>query len=205
MGAGRMDLDAAAKAVLTFDKPSIAADSCVGPCTFTRTVYNKSDEDTSWSLAASSDAAGIMVSPSTLDIPAGGSASFMVTVDSTFAKYGDWIFGNVMLTSAAGLQDAHLPLAVLAQESSDSSLISISSDDSDLTTADDMEIAAVLNNTMFENTVTFVAKAPEGAKLTSEDDVSVTLTNASQNGFSVNEETGVITWVGSLRTITNVN
>ncbi|WP_285164247.1 S8 family serine peptidase [Shewanella goraebulensis] len=198
MGAGRMDLDAAAKAVLTFDKPSIAADSCVGPCTFTRTVYNKSDEDTSWSLAASSDAAGIMVSPSTLDIPAGGSATFMVTVDSTFAEYGEWIFGNIMLTSASGMQDAHLPLAVLAQESSDSSLISVTSDDSDLTTADDMEISAVLNNTMFENTVTFTAMAPEGSMLTSEDDVSVTLTNASQNGFSVNENTGVITWVGSL-------
>ncbi len=198
MGAGRMDLDAAAKAVLTFDKPSIAADSCVGPCTFTRTVYNKSDEDTSWSLAASSDSAGITVSPSMLDIPAGGSATFMVTVDSTFSDYGDWIFGNVMLTSAAGLQNAHLPLAVLAQESSDASLISISSDDSDLTTADDMEITAVLNNTMFENTVTFTAKAPEGTMLTSEDDVSVSLTNATQNGFSVNEDTGVITWVGSL-------
>lgn len=198
MGAGRMDLDAAAKAVLTFDKPSIAADSCVGPCTFTRTVYNKSEEDTSWSLAASSDSAGIMVSPSTLDIPAGGSATFMVTVDSTFAEYGDWIFGNVMLSSASGMQDAHLPLAVLAQESSDSSLISVTSDDADLTTSDDMEISAVLNNTMFENTVTFTAMAPEGSMLTSEDDVSVTLTNASQNGFSVNEETGVITWVGSL-------
>ncbi|PMG79362.1 peptidase S8 [Shewanella sp. 10N.286.51.B7] len=198
MGAGRMDLDAAAKAVLTFDKPSIAADSCVGPCTFTRTVYNKSDEDTSWSLAASSDSAGITVSPSMLDIPAGGSATFMVTVDSTFSDYGDWIFGNVMLTSAAGLQNAHLPLAVLAQESSDASLISISSDDSDLTTADDMEITAVLNNTMFENTVTFTAKVPEGTMLTSEDDVSVSLTNATQNGFSVNEDTGVITWVGSL-------
>ncbi|MCC4831621.1 S8 family serine peptidase [Shewanella sp. 10N.7] len=198
MGAGRMDLDAAAKAVLTFDKPSIAADSCVGPCTFTRTVYNKSDEDTSWSLAASSDSAGITVSPSMLDIPAGGSATFMVTVDSTFSDYGDWIFGNVMLTSAAGLQNAHLPLAVLAQESSDASLISISSDDSNLTTADDMEITAVLNNTMFENTVTFTAKVPEGTMLTSEDDVSVSLTNATQNGFSVNEDTGVITWVGSL-------
>ncbi|MEZ9236509.1 S8 family serine peptidase [Shewanella sp. 10N.286.52.A9] len=198
MGAGRMDLDAAAKAVLTFDKPSIAADSCVGPCTFTRTVYNKSEEDTSWSLATSSDATGIMVSPSTLDIPAGGSATFMVTVDSTFAEYGEWIFGNVMLSSASGMQDAHLPLAVLAKESSDSTLISISSDDSDLTTSDDMEISAVLNNTMFENTVTFKSMAPEGSKLTSADDVSVTLTNASQNGMSVDTDTGVITWVGSL-------
>ncbi|WP_144212688.1 S8 family serine peptidase [Shewanella donghaensis] len=198
MGAGRMDLDAAAKAVLTFDKPSIAADSCVGPCTFTRTVYNKSDEDTSWSLAASSDSAGISVSPSMLDIPAGGSATFMVTVDSTFSDYGEWIFGNVMLSSAEGKQDAHLPLAVLALESSNESLISIVADDADLTTADDIEVTTVINNTMFENTVTFITTAPEGTMLTSEDDVVVTLANATQNGMSVNEETGVITWVGSL-------
>ncbi|MGZ9899426.1 S8 family serine peptidase [Shewanella gaetbuli] len=198
MGAGRMDLDAAAKAVLTFDKPSIAADSCVGMCTFTRTVYNKSDEATSWSLAAKADAAGIMISPSTLDIDAGGSATFTVTVDSTFSTYGDWIFGNVMLTSNDGLQDAHLPLAVLAKESSDSSLINTFTTDTDITTADEFEVKAVINNTMFENTVTVIAKAPEGTMLTGEEDVSVMVNNATQNGMSVNTDKGVITWVGSM-------
>jgi hypothetical protein len=199
MGAGRMDLDAAAKAVLTFDKPSIAADSCVGPCTFTRTVFNKSDKATSWSLSAKADATGIMVSPSTLELAAGASATFTVTVDSTYSTYGEWIFGNIMLTSNDGLQDAHLPLAVLAKETSDSSLINTFTTDTDITTADEFEVKAVVNNTMFKNNVTITATAPKGTVLTGEDDVVINTTNATQNGMDVNVDTGVITWVGSMQ------
>jgi minor extracellular serine protease Vpr len=199
MGAGRMDLDAAAKAVLTFDKPSIAADSCVGPCTFTRTVYNKSDAKTSWDLSIANDAVGISVSPTTLELAAGASATFIVTVDSTFSEYGEWIFGNVMLKSNDGKQDAHLPLAVMAKESSDSSLLSTMTTDTDITTADEFTVKTVLNNLMFKDTVTLTATAPKGTKLTSKDDAVVSnLSNATQNGFSVDEKTGTITWVGKL-------
>ena len=198
MGAGRMDLDAAAKAVLTFDKPSIASDSCVGPCTFTRTVYNKADTKTSWNLSASSDSTGITVSPATLELAAGASATFTVTVDSTFAEYGEWIFGNIMITSADGLQDAHLPLAVLAKESSDSNLISTYTSKTDINASDAIPIVASINNTVFENTVTVTAQAPVGTKLTSKDDVKVTLTGATQNGLQINEDLGSVTWVGKL-------
>ena len=198
MGAGRMDLDAAAKAVLTFDKPSVASDSCVGPCTFTRTVYNKSDETTSWSLSASADSAGISVSPSSLELEADGSAEFTVTVDSTYSEYGSWIFGNIMIKSDEGKQDAHLPLAIMAKESSDSSLISAVTTATDIKASDEFPIKAIVNNSMFENTVTITAKAPEGTALTSEDDVSVSINGAQQNGFDVNEDLGLITWVGKL-------
>jgi minor extracellular serine protease Vpr len=198
MGAGRMDLDAAAKAVLTFDKPSIAADSCVGICTFTRTVYNKSDEKSSWALSASSDAAGLMISPTTLELEAGASATFTVTVDSTFSEYGEWIFGNVMISSTEGKQNAHLPLAVLAKESSDSSLISVFTTDTDISVADPFTVKTVVNNTMFENTVTLTASTPKGTKLTSKDDVSVVLSGARQNGLTVDEKNGLVTWVGSM-------
>ena len=198
MGAGRMDLDAAAKAVLTFDKPSVASDSCVGPCTFTRTVYNKSDETTSWSLSASADSAGISVSPTSLELEAGASAEFTVTVDSTFTEYGSWIFGNVMIKSDEGKQDAHLPLAIMAKESSDSSLISTITTKADIKASDEFPIKAIVNNTLFENTVTVTALAPEGTKLTSEDDVVVSMNGATQHGFEVDEKNGRITWVGKL-------
>lgn len=198
MGAGRMDLDAAAKAVLTFDKTSVASDSCIGPCTFTRTVYNKSDETTSWTLSASADSAGISVSPSSLELEAGASAEFTVTVDSTYTEYGSWIFGNVMIKSDEGKQDAHLPLAVMARESSDSSLISAVTTATDITASDEFPIKAVVNNSLFKNTVTIMAQAPEGTVLTSKNDVSVSLSGAQQNGFDVNVDNGLITWVGKM-------
>lgn len=199
MGAGRMDLDAAAKAVLTFDKPSIAADSCVGKCTFTRTVYNKSGETTTWSLAASSDSAGISVSPTSLELEAGASAEFTVTVDSTFSKYGSWIFGNIMINSDEGKQNAHLALAVKAQETSDNSLISVAPLDSDITASDEFTIrTAAFNNIGLKDTVTVTAFAPKGTKITSADDVNVSTFNATQNGLDINTEIGVVTWVGKL-------
>ncbi|WP_299569576.1 S8 family serine peptidase [uncultured Shewanella sp.] len=198
MGAGRMDLDAAAKAVLTFDKPSIAADSCVGPCTFTRTVFNKSDEKTSWNLTASTDIAAITVSPTTLDLDGGASASFTVTVDSTFTDYGSWIFGNIMLKSNEGKQDAHLPLAVMAKESSDSSLVSAVTTATDIKVSDEFPIKAVVNNSLFKNTVTVKAYTPKGTSLTSADDVVVTSKGTTQNGLEINEELGLVTWVGRL-------
>lgn len=198
MGAGRMDLDAAAKAILTFDKPSIAADSCVGKCTFTRTVYNKSEGTTSWTLSASTDSAGISVSPSSLELEAGASAELTVTVDSTFSEYGSWVFGNIMISSDDGKQDAHLPLAVKAKESSDSSLLSITSTATDIEASDTFPIKTVVNNSIFENTVTVLATAPQGTSLTSKDDVIVSLNGAQQNGFNVNEDLGLITWVGKL-------
>jgi minor extracellular serine protease Vpr len=199
MGAGRMDLDAAAKAVLTFDKPSVAADSCIGPCTFVRTVYNKSSEKTSWNLSASADTAGITVSPSTLELEAGASATFTVTVDSTFSEYGEWIFGNIMIESNDGKQDAHLPVAVMAKEASDSNLLSTYTADTDITTADAFEVKTVLNNSMFKDAVTLTATAPKGTKLTSKDDVSVSkLSNATQHGLTIDDKIGVITWVGKL-------
>ncbi|BAJ03564.1 S8 family serine peptidase [Shewanella violacea] len=197
MGAGRMDLDAAAKAVLTFDKPSVASDSCVGPCTFTRTVYNKSDEATSWTLSASADSAGISVSPSTLELEAGASAEFTVTVDSTFTEYGSWIFGNVMIKSDQGKQDAHLPVAIMARESSDSSLISAITTKADIKASDEFPIKAIVNNSIFEKTVTITAYAPQGTKITSTD-ITPNLTGAQQNGFDVNLDLGRITWVGTL-------
>ncbi len=198
MGAGRLDLDAAAKAILTFDKPSIASDSCVGPCTFTRTVYNKSDETTSWTLSASADSAGISVSPSSLELEAGASAEFTVTVDSTFSEYGSWIFGNVMIKSDEGKQDAHLPLAIMAKESSDSSLISVVTTATDINASNQFPLKTVINNSLFENTVTVTSTAPEGTVLTSESDVSVTIEGAQQYGIDVNEDLGLITWVGTL-------
>lgn len=198
MGAGRMDLDAAAKAVLTFDKPSIAADSCVGPCTFTRTVYNKSDEKTSWTLSASTDSAGISVSPTSLELEAGASAAFTVTVDSTFTEYGSWIFGNVMIKSDEGKQDAHLPLAVMAQESSDSSLISAITTATDIKASEAFPIKTIVNNSVFENTVTIRAHAPEGTTLTSAADVAINSMGATENGREINEELGTVTWVGRL-------
>ena len=198
MGAGRMDLDAAAKAILTFDRPSISADSCVGKCTFTRTVYNKSDEATSWTLSASTDSAGITVSPASIELEAGASAELSITVDSTFSEYGSWIFGSVMLKSDDGKQDAHLPLAVKSKESSDASLLSISSNATDIEASDAFPIKTTINNSIFENTVTVSAYAPKGTSFTSKDDVTVSLNGAQQNGFNVNQDLGLITWVGKL-------
>ncbi|MGB0893436.1 MAG: S8 family serine peptidase [Parashewanella sp.] len=198
MGAGRLDLEAAAKAVLTFDKPSFASDVCVGQCTFTRTVHNKTDKDTSWNVSAQLSGGAITVSPENLAIKANSSAKITVTIDSTFAEYESWMMGRVTLKNDDGLQQAHLPIAVRAKESSDSSLISIAATDSDITSNDKFGIKGTVTNTEFRNTVTVTSVAPEGTSIESKDDVNITVSNGVQNGSEINVEQNRVTWVGRL-------
>lgn len=193
MGAGLMDLQAASNAVLTFDKASIAADSCVIDCRFRRTVYNKSNEATTWQLSANVGT----VSPSVLEIPAGGTASFDYQLNTTYHEPNQWVFGKVMLSNAS-LQDAHLPVAVMAKHSSDSSLISTIETDANITVDQPFGIKAMVNNSILDDIITFHAYGPEGTQLISADDVLLKVTNGQQLGYEVNTQANVMTWVGRL-------
>ncbi|BDM63298.1 hypothetical protein NFHSH190041_07500 [Shewanella sp. NFH-SH190041] len=198
MGAGRMDLAAAANAVLTFDKASITTDSCVTECTFKRTVHNKSDAATSWTLTADVKDADVEMMPATLELAAGESAEITVKFNTSMSTSGEWVFGKLNFTGAA--QDAHLPVAVLAKDSSNSNLISTTEVGTDLNAADPFEIKATLSNVEFtdDELITMQVKIPAETKMTAANDVSIMLTNATQTGSEVNVDQGRVTWVGTL-------
>ncbi|WDE05621.1 S8 family serine peptidase [Thalassomonas viridans] len=97
--------------------PSMANASCIGACSWTRTVTATSDA--SWNASAEIlDEAGgltVTVSPESFELAAGESQELTISADVSSSK-NDWNFANIKLT-AAGMPDAQLPLAVKAGES----------------------------------------------------------------------------------------
>jgi subtilisin family serine protease len=134
MGAGRIRVDQAALTGLvmnetganyraanpaeggdpkTLNIPSMSNASCVGNCSWTRTVT--ATKDGSWTSAGVSISEGLVinVSPATFDITAGSSQEITVTVDAIGAVSDVWSHGHVVLTSEAH-PTAQLPVNVIA-------------------------------------------------------------------------------------------
>ncbi|MBY5922928.1 S8 family serine peptidase [Ferrimonas balearica] len=196
VGAGRVDLDAASDAVLTFDKASYANAACITGCRFTATVTNRGDSADSWALSAMVDGAAVTVSPATLELAAGESSEFTVAIDPTFADKGAWRFGKVQFS---GNTDAHLPLAIFPDVSTDASMVSIYGDAPTLTYGEEGTYHAVFANKGFEGTVSLTLMADENLTMV-EDSASITATDASQTGMEIDETNGRLSWVGRLGT-----
>ncbi len=199
-GAGRLDLDRASQAVLTFDRPSLASD-CVGLCTYSHTVHNKSGHTTTWDLSFEAGSIGetfLEISPSTLELQAGESAQFHTKADVSLSEDESWILGDIWLKSREHT-DAHLPVAILSQHSSNSNLISVAGPKNKILANDEIPISARFNNLMFNNSITIEAQIPNGTVLTSVNDVNINIKNGQQYGLNIDEAAGKIIWSGQLQ------
>ena len=134
MGAGRVDLAQAGAAGLLLDETtanfeaanpddggdpsslnlaSMGQDACVGTCSWTRTVENVLSTAGSWSASTSADAGmSLSVSPSSFTLNPGETQEIVITADVFGSPEGEWLFGAVNLTEAAGLApDTNMPVA----------------------------------------------------------------------------------------------
>lgn len=93
--------------------PSIGVSSVPGTKTVTRTVTSVADTTQTYSVSVETpDGFDVTVSPSTLELEPGESASYTVTLSTVDAEIGDWRFGS--LTWSSGLYDARSPIAARA-------------------------------------------------------------------------------------------
>lgn len=196
-GAGLLDLNAAANAVISFNQASFSSNVCVINCTFQGTVFNKSDQQSSWILSGTGEQLNMFVFPSTLTIPAGGSANFEVIVDVSQSPNDQWLFGNINFNSPS-LQNAHLPVAVIAQGSVNSSLITTSVNQTDISSSDNFDINVSVTNNQFQNAVALRLQAPTGTQITSANNVTVTTSGSQQSALNVNTSAGTIDWSGTI-------
>ncbi|MBU2864133.1 S8 family serine peptidase [Reinekea forsetii] len=133
MGAGRIDLVAAANAALVLDetldnflakdpyiggKPSelnltgLGEDACVVSCTWTRTVTNVSDKTTRWKSQSTDH---VSVAPKHFRLAPGESQTLTFTADASRTSIGDWLFDQVVIKSKTRhVPDAHFPVAALS-------------------------------------------------------------------------------------------
>jgi subtilisin family serine protease len=134
-GAGRVDLVAAAKAGLILDEtganflaanpatggnvatlnlPSLASASCIGTCTFTRTVRRALTGAQSYTVTTTGFAAGaVATTPASFTIGSSGTRALTITVQSQLLPEGQWSLGEVVLTPANPAEPPlHMPVAI---------------------------------------------------------------------------------------------
>lgn len=87
----------------------------VGRLSFRRTVTNAGSAPATYVASSSLPGFNVAVSPATITLAAGASASFDVSVTRTTAALDNWVFGNLVWTS--GAKKVVSPLTVRALES----------------------------------------------------------------------------------------
>ncbi|MBP8227258.1 MAG: S8 family serine peptidase [Pararheinheimera sp.] len=205
IGAGRLDLERATKAGVTFDKPSFAQDPCVGECTFTRTIRNMTDKEVTWtpSLSLTDEAMTGEFSMSSVTLKPygtpGDSAEFSLKLNGSFATLDTWSFGHVVWTASdAAIPSATMPIAIRVATSADSSLLSTVAV-GELSPTTPAQVSTTLNNKAFTGQVSVVSKLPAGTKLV-ESSGAATVTAGTQYLFDASTGSSAVSWSGSLNT-----
>jgi uncharacterized repeat protein (TIGR01451 family) len=134
MGAGRVDLSKAGQTGLLLNETtagfeaanpaeggdpsalnlaSMGQASCVGTCSWTRTVENVLSATATWSASATGDTGlSLSVSPSSFTLDPGETQEIVVTANLSGVPEGEWVFGQVNLTEDGALApDVHFPVA----------------------------------------------------------------------------------------------
>ena len=134
MGAGRVDLTKAGRTGLLLNETtagfeaanpadggdpsalnlaSMGQASCVGTCSWTRTVENVLSTSASWSASGVGEAGmSLSVSPSSFTLNPGETQEIVVTANLSGVPEGEWVFGQVNLTEGGALApDVHFPVA----------------------------------------------------------------------------------------------
>ena len=103
--AGQVDFDRyIAKAINSWDlnMASITRANVAGPSSVTRTLKNTGSSAVTYAASASLPGFSVSVSPSSLTIPAGGSATYTATMTRTTAALETWAFGSLTWTEQGG-------------------------------------------------------------------------------------------------------
>jgi minor extracellular serine protease Vpr len=148
MGSGRVDLERAIDAGATFSQASFSEGDCFLDCGWSSTITNVGTSLQTWT-ATVVEAPGveITVSPATVILPPGHTASFNIDVDVTEADTGEWYFGWVIWSDGDGpAVDAYLPLAVNNVASTDPLAITKTVDDSVATSGSTVTYEIELSN-----------------------------------------------------------
>jgi minor extracellular serine protease Vpr len=161
MGAGRVDLDRARQAGLTFDKPSFAEGECLLNCSWARTLQNVAGVTTTWTATVmSAEGLSLEVSPATITLGPNRSSAFVVNADVTILEPDAWYFGAVVWSETSGnYPDAYMPLAVSPAASSSLASLTKEVDQQEASPGDTLDYTITLTNN-FPNQVTYTLHDP---------------------------------------------
>ncbi|PWW12208.1 MULTISPECIES: S8 family serine peptidase [Pseudidiomarina] len=198
VGAGRLDLATAMATGVTFDVASFAHPMCVNECQFDRTITSLADAETVWNVSAEFADTGMSVElPATVTLAAGETLDFDVTFNGSLAEPG-WQFGTITLSDASGtFADARLPVAVYAELSTDSSVLTSGITAGEIAAGQAMTATMLARMGDSAEPVTMVAQFPQDESFVVDaESLTVTEVGTTASEWDFNAETRTFTWTG---------
>ena len=198
MGAGRIDLELAGDAALSFDTVSVASPVCVGSCVFQRSMKSLSDTSIDWQASVEFDSPGVEASLSATDITlaAGEQADFSLSINTDYAEKDSWHFGTLTWRDLSGnAPAAHMAIAVYAGSSDAPGTLVTSS--AELNSGETVEGFTQVINTDIKDPVTLTLRLPKELAFAGQPQLHVS--GAQQMGYEADLDKGLVTWVGRLQ------
>ncbi len=227
LGAGRVDLGAAESVGLVMDEtvenflaanpeeggdpqtlniPSMMDSNCVGTCSWTRTVTNKTQHSGHWNVTVAGSGFDTEVSISnqavskanSLKLKAGQSAQITVTAYNYTSDVG-WQFGELSLSSnGSSGPDLHMPMAVFASKASNPELFSKVVDNETAVAGDVLNYSLSLVNGQLTGPITVSDTLPAGTTYVA-GSASVSVVNGSTSSdWEYDDASRTLSWTGQL-------
>lgn len=200
IGGGRLDIQAAVNAKLAFKKASFADPACIGRCTATIEIQNLLDEASQWQLSVVFDNIDITTTLNTEEISFAShgqhddTQSISVEFDTSSVDDSAWLFGLLYLRNGDGYAQ-HVPLAVFANDNTDTAALSTSADLTD--NGGEIPVSVKVRNIGFTENPQVEIKVPDNAQII-EQSQSVTELNGQTDTLIYNPTENKIEWAGSL-------
>lgn len=215
-GAGRVDLSRAAEAGLVLNEeplnfllsnPDIGGDpktlniasmqdsGCVGSCSWTRSLTNVTKHTIHVNLSMNNDNdVNFSISPSSLKIKQGETASFTVSADTYIAS--GWNFAEVDIERKGDGPDLHMPIAVMAAVSTNPQVFTKTVNKATATNGESLTYEISIVNGQLTGPITLSDVLPEGIDYTPGSVTGVVSNGTTSSPFS--ENGGELTWSGEL-------
>ncbi len=199
-GAGRLDVQRAVNAQLTYSELGLANASCFEQCSWTFSVTNTSDEDISVTVDEQIMGTGyaLTVSPADTTLPAGAQAEITVTVDATAAQEFDaWIFGGIEWDDGnADTPEYFMPIAVNAINADNAALFSSTVSDDAIAIGETTTLSATINNSNLTDNITLTAQFAQEF-VTEASGISAVVNGEAQT-VSFDADSNTATWQGTM-------
>ena len=227
LGAGRIELSAADEVGLVMSEtvanflaanpalggdpkslnlPSMMDSNCVGTCSWTRVVTNKTKHTGHWNVTANGSGfeLEVAVSPQAkskkhnLKLKAGESATITITAHN-YSSAGGWQFGSLKLDSNGNSSpDLHMPLAVFASKASNAELFSKTVDRETAASGDILSYQLKVTNGQLDGPITVTDVVPAGSSYVAGTAMESVVSGVTTSAWAYDANSNSLSWTGEL-------
>ncbi|MGL4474008.1 MAG: S8 family serine peptidase [Shewanella sp.] len=193
-GAGRLALDNAASAPLSFASLAIINDECTFDCAASLTIYNHSATASSVSISSISNQLAITPAATNITVAPNSSYKLAFNVSTLEASNSNWQFGRLLFTPNTGATQ-QLPLLLKFGKNSRPEILSFSSNAATLTPDGSARLRWQVTNLLAASNVTLTAEAPANLVFDSQS-AAINLQVGQTDKLNVSERS--LSWQGQL-------